>query len=187
MSSTVGIRIDPAGWAPAAPAVFVGFRTANGMDGSLASLGLNNKVSWIDQCFPHCAAMVWRRRASNGLPSHVCSPQAVASPVNLATRVPQVHIYQSTISASSGPVSSTLLASLAGAPGHAAAGTAFEAFPHRCHCHHLLICRLLSAALPPTVGQTYNVPGAYVRIVRAANSVNSAGYPVAIVTVTRTK
>ncbi|KAI7843291.1 hypothetical protein COHA_003123 [Chlorella ohadii] len=104
MSSTVGIRIDPAGWAPAAPAVFVGFRTANGMDGSLASLGLNNKV----------------------------------------------HIYQSTISASSGPVSSTLLASLA-------------------------------------VGQTYNVPGAYVRIVRAANSVNSAGYPVAIVTVTRTK
>lgn len=101
--TAVGIRIDVSGWAPAALPVFVGFRTANGLDGSLSPLGMSNKV----------------------------------------------HIYQSIIGPGSGPVGSTRLASLG-------------------------------------VGQTYNVPGAYVRILRNANT-GTAGAPIANVVVTRTK
>ncbi|PRW60369.1 hypothetical protein C2E21_0705 [Chlorella sorokiniana] len=102
-SSTTGIRVDVSGWAPTAPPVFVGFRTASGMDASLSALGLTNKV----------------------------------------------HIYQSTIGPNSGPVTSTLLATL-------------------------------------SVNQSYVVPGAYLRIQRAANT-GTTSRPIAVVTVTRTK
>lgn len=58
------MRIDPTGWVATALPLFVGYRTANGMDVSLNGLGLANEVGrgWACSHFVQLVAVECTRR-----------------------------------------------------------------------------------------------------------------------------